>query len=136
MKHSEVKQLQRQLIELINHNIKKKVDVFHVNYGLDKNMSRLNSAVEELDKHINKELVEIEKEAFEIAQKESIDIGEAIKKLPEEKQTKHTELMLEYNKSMQEENEFQIYYLDPSKCDSLKIDFEYLQILKKFFKED
>lgn len=136
MKHAEVKLLQRQLVQLLNHITEKKSDIFHVNYGLDKNYTRITSAIQELDKHTSKELIEIEKEALDIAQKEEIGVEEAISKLEQEKQDRHKELMIEYNEAMLEENDFQIFYLDPNKCNDLKIDFEFLQILKKFFPKD
>lgn len=134
MTHQDVKQLRQELTALINHVVEKKVDIYHVNYGLDKNLSRLKSAVEEIDKHVNQELKDLETKVLELAKaKDAENPRFDLSLLPKKDQKRHDELMVEHNKAMQEPNDFAIYFLDPKKCEDLKIEFPFLQILKKFF---
>ena len=60
MKHREVKQLLQQLSVLLNYIVKSGIDIFHLNYGLNRNLEILTKAVEAIDKGISPELRELE----------------------------------------------------------------------------
>jgi len=132
MNHQEVKVLHQELIALINHTIEKKVDVYHVNYGLDKNLTRLQSAVDAINKHVPQELKDLESKVWEAVK--TVNPPEFDPKvLTKKDQKRRDELMVEHNKAMQEPDDYAVYFLNPEKCEDLKIEFPFFQILKKFF---
>lgn len=135
MKHSEVRVLLIELKRLINHLVEKKVSVFHVNWGLDKNLTILTKADEEIDRNISKELRDIEINIFELAKKvspENPSFQAGLAMLSPEDIAKREELVAEYHAAMEEESDVKLYYLNPDKIEGTNIEWEYLQILKKF----
>jgi len=136
MKHLEVKQLYQELNILLRYLVEKKVANYHLNYGLDRNETKLIEAVKAIGKNINAELLEIEQKAVKFA-KETTEKGgkecsivEAIEQIGEKK--RHEELMEEYRQFLEEENEFTPYYLNPEKLETMEIEYPYYQILKNF----
>ncbi len=152
MKHKEVKKLHQDLIILINECVKSGVKNFHLNWGLDKNLSKLSKAVEEIQKNIDKDLVEIDIKALKLAKDDNLKLEPSkqinnenilftigLNLLTTEEQTKRSELIKEYNIAMEGENDFEIFLLDPSKLENVELDFQFYTILKNFFpveKED
>ena len=136
MKHQEVKNLQQALTALINHCIEKKVDIFHVNYGLDKNHTGLSAAVEAIDKNVSKELIELEKKSLELGKGNDQTLEVGLSLLTKKERTRHAELMAEYNLAMQEENDLELFMLDPAKIESIKIEYPYYLILKNFLPKE
>ena len=128
MKHQEILILQQQLNALINHCVEKKVDIFHVNYGLDRNQTRLNTAVEAIMKSVSQELKDLEAKVFELCKDKTFDITLLNKK----EQARHRELFADYTLAMQDENEMEIFMLDPSKVEGIKIEYPFYLILKQF----
>ena len=120
--------------------------------GLDKNLSKLSKAVEEIQKNIDKDLVEIDIKALKLAKDDNLKLEPSkqinnenilftigLNLLTTEEQTKRSELIKEYNIAMEGENDFEIFLLDPSKLENVELDFQFYTILKNFFpveKED
>lgn len=138
MKHIEVKHLQLELNALINHCVEKKVAIFHVNYGLDRNMTKINAAVEEINKHVSQELKDLEKKVYDLAKEKDKenDFDFGLKLLTKKEKARRDELMAEYNKAMAEENDLELYLLDIGKIEGLTIEFPFYQILKKFLPKE
>lgn len=147
MNHQDVKNLQREINDLIRHCVEKKVDNFHLNYGLDKNATRLNAATAEINKGVSQELKDLEIKAQELAQPEIAKLEEkdkieinvfafGVKLLNEKEQARHAELMDAYNLAMQEENELELYMLDPDKLQGITIEFPFYLILKNFLPKE
>lgn len=133
MKHKEVRQLNQELNALINHCIEKKVDIYHVNYGLDKNSTKLQSATELIDKNISQELKDLETKVWALAKKKSEENPVFdISLLPKKDQQQHGLLFAKFNEFMEEPNDFEPYILNPDKLEDLKIEYPFYQILKKF----
>lgn len=137
MKHGEVWQLHQQLSTLIKHCVDKRVDICHVHYGLDKNLTKLQSATELINKNVSQELKDMEKKVWELAKKKSeeapvFDVSLLSKK---DKQV-HDELFAKYLEFMNETNDFEPYLLNPAKIEDLKIEFPFYQILKNFLPKE
>jgi hypothetical protein len=138
MKHIETKQLNAELIALINYCVENKVTNFTLNYALNKNLKRITTSIEEVDKCISQELKDLETKIWEEAKKinaESPEFINGLDVLTDEESAKRIELMDEYNKAMQEESDVELYLIDPLKIEEIKIEFAYLTILGKFLKE-
>jgi hypothetical protein len=146
MKHREVKQLQQELNLLLNECVTKKIAIFHLNYGLDKNAVKLEKAVQEINKGISKELIELDQKALAMGKKENslLEVekqttdenslfNSGLLLLSDEEKEKRNELSNEYIKAMEEENDLQLFVLDPTKLENLPIEYPYYLILKKFF---
>ena len=73
MNHKEVKQLAQELVMLVNHCVEKKVDIYHVNYGLDRNMTKLTTASEAISKNVSQELKDMEEKIWELAKKKDVE---------------------------------------------------------------
>ena len=159
MKHSEVNKLYRDTQILIGYCADNKITNFTLNYALNRNIKRLEKAVELINKSINPKLVELENKAFELikAQNELINkeneadkvldikdkkepkkpltLMEGIEMLTEKEQKDHAKLMVEYNKAMEEENDIELFLIDPEKIEDINIEFGYLTILANFLKD-
>jgi len=151
MKHSEVNKLYRDTQILIGYCADNKITNFTLNYALNRNIKRLEKAVELINKSINPKLVEIENKAFELikAQNEVINkenegagepkklltLIEGLGLLTEKEQKDHAKLMVEYNKAMEEENDIELFLIDPVKIEDINIEFGYLTILAHFLKD-
>ena len=159
MKHSEVNKLYRDTQILIGYCADNKITNFTLNYALNRNIKRLEKAVELINKSINPKLVELENKAFELikAQNEVINkeneadkvldikdkkepkkpltLMEGIGMLTEKEQKDHAKLMVEYNKAMEEENDIELFLIDPEKIEDINIEFGYLTILANFLKD-
>jgi len=138
MNHKEVKQLHQELIMLINHCINKKVDIYHVNYGLDRNLTKLQSAVELINKSISQELKDSEEKVWELAKKKDAENPKFDPSLlsGEDRQI-HDDLFSKYLEFLEEPNDFEPYLLNHEKIEGLKIEFAFYQIFKNFLpKED
>ena len=111
MKHSEVRSLLIELKRLINHLVEKKVSVFHVNWGLDKNLTILTRADDEIDRNISKELRDIEISIFELAKKanpENPSFQSGLALLSPEDVARREELVAEYHAAMEEESDVKL----------------------------
>jgi len=149
MKHQEVKNLQQELITLMNECVGKKITIFHLNWGLDKNLVKINKAVEEINKSIDKNLIALDQKALDLGKEanqrleiseqttdENLLFNSGLILLTEEEQEKRLELSKIFVESMQEENDLKIFYLDPTKLENVNIEYPYFLILKKFFPEE
>ena len=159
MKHAEVNKLYRDTQILIGYCADRGLTNFTLNYALNRNIKRLEKAVELINKSINSKLVELENKAFELikAQNELINkeneadkvldikdkkepkklltLMEGIEMLTEKEQKDHSKLMVEYNKAMEEENDIELFLIDPEKIEDINIEFGYLTILANFLKD-
>ena len=151
MKHSEVNKLYRDTQILIGYCAENKITNFTLNYALNRNIKRLEKAVELINKSINPKLIELENKAFalikvqnEVIDKENEGQGEpkklltlieGIQMLTEKEQKEHTKLMSEYNKALEEENDIILFLIEPEKIEDIGIEFGYLTILAHFLKD-
>jgi hypothetical protein len=141
MTHLEVKQKQKDLIRLLNHLIKTKEGTFYINYALDRNYTLLTKEVQAIEKNVSQELKDLETKAFDLAKgnknlPEDKIFESGLTMLDEKDKVRHSELMDEYLKAMQEENDLKLYFLDPEKIGDIKIEYPFFQILKTFFKPE
>jgi len=134
MTHLDVKNHLEALTKLIEHLNPESAPckIFHVNYGLTRNLDRLTSAVREIDKSVNKELKDLEQEAYKLGEN---NFRAGMDLLPTEKKERHDVLVAEYLKEMEAENDLELYYLDAEKCEALEIEFEWMLILSKFIRK-
>jgi len=159
MKHAEVNKLYRDTQILIGYCADNKITNFTLNYALNRNIKRLEKAVELINKSINPKLVELENKAFELIKvqneiinkeneadkvldikdkkepKKLLTLMEGIEMLTEKEQKDHAKLMVEYNKAMEEENDIELFLIDPEKIEDINIEFGYLTILANFLKD-
>jgi hypothetical protein len=138
MTHFETKQLNSELIALINYCVEQKITNFTLNYALNKNLKRITTSIEEVDKCISQELKDLETKIWEAAKEinaEAPNFEDGLVILTEEEKAKRLELYAEYTKAMQEESDVELYLIDPLKIEEIKIEFAYLTILGKFLKE-
>ena len=151
MKHSEVNKLYRDTQILIGYCADNKITNFTLNYALNRNIKRLEKAVELINKSINPKLVELENKAFELITpiNEAIQLAnkdkevkdplktlmEGIEMLTEKEQKDHAKLMVEYNKAMEEENDIELFLIDPVKIEDINIEFAYFSVLSHFLKD-
>jgi len=159
MKHAEVNKLYRDTQILIGYCADNKITNFTLNYALNRNIKRLEKAVELINKSINPKLVELENKAFELIKvqneiinkeneadkvldikdkkepKKLLTLMDGIGMLTEKEQKDHVKLMVEYNKAMEEENDIELFLIDPEKIEDINIEFGYLTILANFLKD-
>ena len=151
MKHSEVNKLYRDTQILIGYCAENKITNFTLKYALNRNIKRLEKAVELINKSINPKLVELENKAFELITpiNEAIQLAnkdkevkdplktlmEGIEMLTEKEQKDHAKLMVEYNKAMEEENDIELFLIDPVKIEDINIEFAYFSVLSHFLKD-
>lgn len=151
MTHQQVRDLQLELGSLVQYCIHKKVDNFHLSYGLQRNVDRINRAGEAIYKATPKELVSLEEKIYkaseEIKSKSIVDgtsnlpsgtdfFKLGLETLPKEEQEQYNSLLETYKKSMEEEDDFKVYYIDQEKVKDEKIEFIPMGILMKFFKTE
>jgi len=140
MNHREIKQLHKNLIALIDHCVLKEVDIYHVNYGLDRNLTKLQAAVEAINKNISQELKDSEAKVWELvrsAKKE--DEGAPVfdtSLLSKKEKQQHEDLFVKYLEFMEEPNDFEPYLLNPEKIDGVRVEFLFYQILKQFLPKE
>lgn len=142
--NGEVKELRGLLNILLNKITEEKISIFHLNFGLNKNSKRLKDVVEEIVKATDPRLVELDNKAFDLGNKsensalltedEKFNLGLTL--LSEEELKERTELGVVYDKNMLEENDFEMFVLDPSKLEDLSLDYPHFTILEKFLPED
>jgi len=159
MKHAEVNKLYRDTQILIGYCADNKITNFTLNYALNRNIKRLEKAVELINKSINPKLVELENKAFELIKvqneiinkeneadkvldikdkkepKKLLTLIDGIEMLTEKEQKDHAKLMIEYNKAMEEENDIELFLIDTEKIEDINIEFGYLTILANFLKD-
>ena len=164
MTNREVKELSVQVPNLIEYLTQQNVKNFKLFYGLNENFERLGKVSEKIDKAVKQqlpELFEIESKAMELGRvenekilKENSDLAEkekdqekktepkklltlndAMQLLTEEERTKHSELMKEYEKILDQKNEFEVYKLKLDDIADIKVDFQAVRLLSKFMYE-
>lgn len=164
MTNRDVKELNVQVPNLIEYLTQQQVKNFKLFYGLNTNFDRLEKESEKIEKAVKlqlPELFEIENKAIELGkaenekiQKENSDLAEkekdlekktepkkllsladAMKLLTQEEQDKHSELMKEYDKILDEKSEFEIYKLKMEDIEDIKVDFWAVRLLTKFMYE-
>ena len=164
MTNRDVKELNVQVPNLIEYLTQQRVKNFKLFYGLNTNFDRLEKENEKIEKAVKlqlPELFEIESKAIELGkaenekiQKENSDIAEkekdqekktelkklltladAMKLLTEEERAKHSELMKEYDKILDEKSEFEVYKLKLEDIEDIKVDFWAVRLLTKFMYE-
>lgn len=142
MTHREVQEHYGITVEMINYCTKAKVCNFHLNYALNENYERFGKAVKAITAVVNEELKAIEKEAYDLGKAGSkitddqIIFAIGFKLLTDEKKARHAELMPDFEKAMDEENEVKIYYVNPEKIQDIEMDFAHVQLLKRFYKPE
>lgn len=139
MKNIEIKQLNAELIFLINHCIESKNNNFYLNYALNKNGQRLKKAIEDMDKAVPEELKTIEAKIWSAAAEKTTEgepkFEDGIPSLTDEEALRRAELMKDYNDFLQEDTDINLYYLDADKCEDINLEFEFVTILNNFIKE-
>lgn len=141
MKNIEIRQLNTDLIFLINHCIESKNNNFYLNYALNKNGQRLKAAIESIDKLVPDELKIIEnkiwaaavEKAKETEVQATFDLGISV--LTDEEAARRLELMNDFNEVLQQDTDINLYYLNADKCQDINLEFEYVTILNNFIKE-
>jgi len=156
MNRYETVELKNGIDALINHCIQRHIANYHLNYGLDKNQERLLVCVERVTRLTNKDLVELEKKVWALAemeilklpQEEQLEIrkrqqlkpphtydtfGFGLKFVTEKERNQRIKWMADYDVFMKEEDDFEIFYLNPDKVGELDIEYPYYKILRKFF---
>jgi len=146
MNHQEVKNLQQEISMLLNECVSKKISNFHLNWGLDKNLVKINKAVDEIIKSISKDLIALDQKALNLGKEanlklevekqetdENVLFSIGLLLMSKEEQEQRLALSKEYVESMQQENDLKLFLLDPTKLENIEIEFQYFLILKKFF---
>lgn len=156
MTNSEVKELFIQVTNVINYLVEKEIKNFKLFYGLNRNHDNLERESNMIDKIVKTqlpELFEIEQQAAELLNEKNkaleqenatleekkplLNMIDAIKLLPQEQQDKHTELMGEYNKILNQEasEDFKLYMLKKEDIEDITIDFWAVRLLSRFINE-
>lgn len=164
MTNREVKELFAHAGKLLNYFIEREEKNFKLLYGLNRNYDNLEREDKLIDKTAKQqlpELFEIESKAMELGRvenekiiKENSDLAErekdqekktepkklltlndAMQLLTEEERTKHSELMKEYEKILDQKNEFEVYKLKLDDIADIKVDFQAVRLLSKFMYE-
>lgn len=164
MIHREVKTRLQEVTFLVDYLIRLKVRQAKLFYGLNRNIEFLTKASEEIDKEAKQlypelfdiedkavKLVQplneaIEKENAELAEKEKefiekttpkslLTLSDGLAKLSKADQAKHTELMVEYNKLLDLEDDVKTYTLKSEVLDNLELDFWAVRVLSQFIEE-
>lgn len=164
MTNREVKELSVRVPNLIEYLAKEKVKNFKLYYGLNENLDRIDRESEKFDKSVKTQLPElfeieqkaaelgkvenekIEKENAELAEKEKdqekktepkklLTLVDALKLLPKEEQDKHSEMMKEYEKILDQESDLQLYKLKKEDIGNIEIEFWAARLLARFIDE-
>lgn len=164
MTNREIKESFVNVTSLLNYFIERKEQNFKLLYALNKNYDNLEREDKLIDKSAKQKLPElfeieqktadlmnaenkkIEKENSDLAEKEKdleqktelkkmLNLADALKLLTQEEQDKHSELMKEYDKILDEKSEFEIYKLKMEDIEDIKIDFWAVRLLTKFMYE-
>ena len=156
MTNRDVKELNVQLPNLIEYLTQQQVKNFKLFYGLNANFDRLEKENEKIEKAVKlqlPELFEIENKAIELGKAENekiqkenevlpegekkklLTLADAMKLLTEDEQKKHSELMKEYDKILDEKSEFEVYKLKLEDIEDIKVDFWAVRLLTKFMYE-
>lgn len=154
MKHIEVQTLKEELDILMTAIAEQKITNSYLNYGLIKNLKILTKANSLITEAISKDLIEMEKEFFEVGKKK-------FQELPKETQDalnqssnsrilnnyifnlayetaskkdieKYTKLKEEYITFLNLEDDVILYTLDFSKLNEVDLELKYWAILEKF----
>ena len=164
MIHREVKTRLQEVTFLVDYLIRLKVRQAKLFYGLNRNIEFLTKASEEIDKEAKQlypELFDIEDKAVKLVQplneaiekenaeldekekeltekttpKSLLTLSDGLAKLSEADQAKHTELMVEYNKLLDLEDDVKTYTLKSEVLDNLELDFWAVRVLSQFIEE-
>ena len=164
MTNREIKESFVNVTSLLNYFIERKERNFKLLYALNRNYDNLEREDKLIDKSAKQqlpELFEIEQKAADLMnaenekiQKENSDqaekekdqekktepkkfltLADAMKLLTEDEQKKHSELMKEYDKILDEKSEFEIYKLKLEDIEDIKVDFWAVRLLTKFMYE-
>ena len=164
MTNREVKELQVRVTNLINYLIESGIKNFKLFYGLNRNFDNFERESGLIDKSVKTQLPElfeieqkaaelgkvenekIEKENAELAEKEKdqekktepkklLNLVDALKLLPKEDQDKHSEMMKEYEKILDQESDLQLYKLKKEDIGNIEIEFWAARLLARFIDE-
>ena len=164
MTNREVKELQVRATNLINYLIESGIKNFKLFYGLNRNFDNFERESGLIDKSVKTQLPElfeieqkaaelgkvenekIEKENAELAEKEKdqekktepkklLNLVDALKLLPKEDQDKHSEMMKEYEKILDQESDLQLYKLKKEDIGNIEIEFWAARLLARFIDE-
>ena len=164
MTNREVKELQVRVTNLINYLIESGIKNFKLFYGLNRNFDNLERESGLIEKSVKTQLPElfeieqkaaelgkvenekIEKENAELAEKEKeqeqkkkkkklLNLVDALKLLPKEDQDKHSEMMKEYEKILDQESDLQLYKLKKEDIGNIEIEFWAARLLARFIDE-
>ena len=164
MTNREVKELQVRVTNLINYLIESGIKNFKLFYGLNRNFDNLERESGLIEKSVKTQLPElfeieqkaaelgkvenekIEKENAELAEKEKeqdqktepkklLNLVDALKLLPKEDQDKHSEMMKEYEKILDQESDLQFYKVKKEDIGNIEIEFWAARLLARFIDE-
>ena len=134
MKHTktnkEVKQLLQEVIILINYCGNNKIKNIVLNTMLFRNFDILDGLSKIIDKSISEELKDLEQKALKLDE----DFTKGIELLTTEEKLRHTELIEQYNKDMDESIELDLYLIDIESIATVEMDVYESQILNHFLK--
>lgn len=134
MKHTktnkEVKQLLQEVIILINYCGNNKIKNIVLNTMLFRNFDILDGLSKIIDKSISEELKDLEQKALKLDE----DFNKGIALLTTEEKLRHTELIEQYNKDMDESIELDLYLIDIESITTVEMDVYESQILNHFLK--
>ena len=134
MKHTktnkEVKQLLQEVIILINYCGNNKIKNIVLNTMLFRNFDILDGLSKIIDKSISEELKDLEQKALKLDE----DFNKGIALLTTEEKLRHTELIEQYNKDMDESIELDLYLIDIESIATVEMDVYESQILNHFLK--
>ena len=134
MKHTktnkEVKQLLQEVIILINYCGNNKIKNIVLNTMLFRNFDILDGLSKIIDKSISEELKDLEQKALKLDE----DFIKGIALLTTEEKLRHTELIEQYNKDMDESIELDLYLIDIESIATVEMDVYESQILNHFLK--
>ena len=164
MTNREVKELQVRVTNLINYLIESGIKNFKLFYGLNRNFDNLERESGLIEKSVKTQLPDlfeieqkaaelgkvenekIEKENAELAEKEKeqdqktepkklLNLVDALKLLPKEDQDKHSEMMKEYEKILDQESDLQLYKLKKEDIGNIEIEFWAARLLARLIDE-
>ena len=134
MKHTktnkEVKQLLQEVIILINYCGTNKIKNIVLNTMLFRNFDILDGLSKIIDKSISEELKDLEQKALKLDE----DFTKGIALLTTEEKLRHSELIEQYNKDMDESIELDLYLIDIESIATVEMDVYESQILNHFLK--
>lgn len=153
MTNREVKTLFIDTVNILNYFIKREEKNFKLLYGINKNYEKLEKEEKLIDKTAKQqlpELFEIEEKAARLIladneiiisensslsddkKKPLLTIADGLKLLSQEEQDKHSELMKEYDKILEQPNDFELYKLKLSDIEDVEAEFSIVRLLAKF----